>query len=524
MNALTQIALAGTVKVTSDPRTGTPLDTMFGELASIERERALLLRAAGEATYTLAGHVAEPGVALPEPAPDEHQQVCSEPIARLVGDMLQERHAQVLPEALRLLAVANLRLPPTLLPVALGLRAHELRPALLPVLGERGRWLSRFNPEWGWASEEGIEAGTGLPPNAEMVWQEGTPAQRLGILGRMRTEQPALVRAWLEAAWREEKAEFRSDALLRLDRGLSRDDEPFLEKALDDRAQTVRTQAASLLAAIPESALVDRMRARVDPLLRYTPAAPAGRLRGLLRTVMATPDAAGTLSVTLPETFDKSWQRDGIVEKPPGRVGQRSWWLSQMLALVPPAHWEQRLGASPAVLITAASADDAGLAVLEGWSRAAIRSKAADWALLLWNAWDSMKPRDLYAIAIRGEMLATLVGGLPQHDVRSLALLVLKRTDLDGNIRVAILQALPQPWDVAFGNIYLDAAHRDSNATTWNKWHQTFGHAATSLPPACFERALRLFTPADDQPASWYVKPFLDIIQLRQRLYQEIRP
>ena len=248
MNMLTQIALAGTAKVANDPRTGTALDGLFDAVAGVERERALLLRAAGEATYARAGHLAEAGVALPEPAPDEHQKICSATAARLVGDMLQERHPQVLPEALRLLAEANLRLPPALLPVALSQHVPELRPALLPVLGERGRWLSRFNPDWSWAAEAGIETGAGLPANAEVLWQEGTPAQRLGILGRMRTEQPALARAWLEAAWREEKADFRSDALLRLDRGLSRDDEPFLDKALDDRSQSVRARAATLLA------------------------------------------------------------------------------------------------------------------------------------------------------------------------------------------------------------------------------------------------------------------------------------
>lgn len=523
MNALTHIALAGTAKVTTDSRTGTPLDAMFGGLAGIERERALLLRAAGEATYTLAGHVAEAGVTLPEPAPGEHQNVCSPTVARLVGDLLRGQRSEVLPEALRLMAAAKLRLPAELLPMALGMRAHELRPALRPVLGERGRWLSRFNPEWIWAAEEGIVAG--LPANAETLWQEGTQPQRLAILERVRAVDSDLARTWLEAVWHEEKAEFRNEALERLEIGLSRDDEPFLEKVLDDRAPTVRARAAALLAALPDAALAERVRKRLNTLMRYTPAAPAGRLRGLLRTVMATPDATGTLSVTLPEAFDKTWQRDGIVEKPPARLGQRSWWLSQMLALVPPSYWEEHFGASPAALIAAASADDAGLTVLEGWSRAAIRHKAVAWMLLLWNAWDKTKTEDPYYTSVRNEMLGALVRGLPEREARSLSMNVLKRTDLAANIRASILVALPQPWDAAFGNAYLDAAYqKSSNANTWNTWHQTFAHAATALPPVCFERALRLFTPSDDQPASWYVRPFLDTIQIRQRLYQEIRP
>lgn len=523
MNALTQLALAGTAKVITEPKTGTPLDGMFGALSGIERERALLLRAASEATYALAGRIAEPGIVLPEPAPNEHQKVCSATAARLVGDMLQQ-HAQLLPEALRLLSEANLRLPPSLLPIALGLRTHDLRPALRPVLGERGRWLSHLNPEWAWATEQGIAAGAGLPPNAETLWQEGTQAQRLAILERVRAEDPALARTWLETVWREEKAEFRNEALERFKHWLSRDDEPFLEKALDDRAQTVRAQAVALLAAIPDSGLIDRMRERTDAFLRYKPAAPAGGLRGLLRSVMAAPAASGTLSVTLPETFDKSWQRDGIAEKPPHGLGQRSWWLSQMLALVPPSHWVEHLGANPAALIAAAVADDAGLAVLEGWSRAAAVHKTTDWMLPLWKAWEKAGLEDSYYSSVSAQILSALARNLPGGEARNLALQVLKSDGHSGHVRASILMALPQPWDVEFGNLYLDTAHKSLNDTGRPRWNQTFELASTALPQACFDRALRLFTPVDDQTAIWYVRPFLATIQLRQQIYQEIRP
>jgi hypothetical protein len=56
---------------------------------------------------------------------------------------------------------------------------------LRPVIGERGRWLSRFNPAWRWAAD-GSAAGDGVADDAETVWNEGTPAQRLEVLRRVK--------------------------------------------------------------------------------------------------------------------------------------------------------------------------------------------------------------------------------------------------------------------------------------------------------------------------------------------------
>lgn len=180
MNALTQLALAGTAKVATDPGTGgTPLDELVADLPQAERERALLLRAAAEATYTVAGYVAAPGFALPEPAPMERQKVCTPEIALLVGEMLAGKHEGMLPEALGLLAAANVRLPPSLLPLALDMDDDDHHMALRLVLGERGLWLSRFNPAWSWATEAGLAGGricltprrSGRQAAARNVWQ-----------------------------------------------------------------------------------------------------------------------------------------------------------------------------------------------------------------------------------------------------------------------------------------------------------------------------------------------------------------
>ena len=171
MNALAPIALAGTTKAARAPEaTGTPFDELLPGFPAAERERALLLQAGAAAVYSVAGYVAVPGMALPEPAAAESLRVCPAETAQLIGEMLGGQHADLLHEALHLLAEANLRLPPALLPAALAVEAGDHRAALRPVLGERGRWLSRFNPGWSWAVEVPVETVAVLPPDAETLW------------------------------------------------------------------------------------------------------------------------------------------------------------------------------------------------------------------------------------------------------------------------------------------------------------------------------------------------------------------
>jgi hypothetical protein len=266
------------------------------------------------------------------------------------------------------------------------------------------------------------------------------------------------------------------------------------------------------------------MRDRADTLLDYTPPASAGRLQKLVRSVFSSPDAPGTLVVTLPQALDKTWQRDGTIVKPPVGLGQNSWWLTQTLALVPPTHWEERFKATPSQLIAAAAGTDSRLALYDAWSGAAILHKSTSWAVPLWNAWAAVKPEDRYYPSVRVEQLGALVTILPPHEVEKLALQVLKLPDLIGNSRERVLRALPTPWSITFANAFLEMVHQSPNAYGGYAWHDALMVAAHALPPAYFDRALALFTPADEQAIGWYIKPFLTAIQFRQRLYQEIKP
>src|SRR5262249_31009607 len=104
-------------------------------------------------------------------------------------------------------------------------------------------------------------------------------------------------------------------------------------------------------------------RARVEPLVVYR--------RGLL---------GGRLQVTPPDACGPELIADGVEPKPPQGIGERAWWLSQMVGMVPPGLW-------PVEAAGAASRGGWTAAVLRGWAAATGRYRDLAWAealVLLW--------------------------------------------------------------------------------------------------------------------------------------------
>src|SRR5260221_2733462 len=228
MDTLVTLALVGTEQQPDkDTGTRTPIDTLTAGFSGREMERRLLLAAGAWAIYRQAGKGPGHLPTAPEPAAPETLRTCAPALARLVEDMLAGTHDDLLPEALERMEKAGLHLPPELLPTALNAQSSQLRTALAPVLGERGRWLSQFNPAWSWVSRKLPAGGYALPPGGEITWQEGTPEQRSEILHRLRASDPAKARQWLEGTWKQEKAQFRAEALETFSTGLSGEDERF---------------------------------------------------------------------------------------------------------------------------------------------------------------------------------------------------------------------------------------------------------------------------------------------------------
>lgn len=517
------IALAGTsrqehVKIA----TGTPVDALLEQLPEGEVERTFLLGAGAWALYRQAGIQAPEAPEAVAPANNETLKECTPGAALLISRLLNGDQNQLLPEALEHMSTAKLRLPFHLLPLALNTTGKETRAALFPLLGERGRWLSQFNTSWKWVNNYLAVAEDGLPADAETIWQEGTTGQRVEILRRQRAVDPGKALTWLEGVWKQEKAEARGEMIETLTLGLNAGDEPFLENALDDRASGVRAAAATLLARLPASAFSQRMRERGQQMLLMV---------------------KGSIRIEQPGEFEKAWLRDGMVEKPPRTISQRSWWLFQILTAIDPTFWESHLRASPAELLKLLPTDYAWkLPIVEGWSKAAITFDAQNWLAPLWSWWcehyeEAQKKHALLEYGYREQLLQALPGPLAEQ----LLLDMLEKSSGDPPAYWSdLLSELPRPWSVELAQTYLRffRAHatlekmKDEHFNPYSDhWFQGLSSIALALPPACFAEALRplAFPESEENRARWQIqyaenqfKAFTETVHTRQKIHEEI--
>ena len=539
VDGLLKVALAGTARAGALPEGATPADALVPADGDGGAERRVLLTAGARAAYRQAGVSAR---AVPEakPAPEDAAPVCSAGAGRLIATLFTGEQADLLPEALERLRLAGLRLPHALLPGALdaGSRKSDLRPALLETIGERGRWLAGHHQPWRWATARPLADEGALPADAEALWQEGLPSERLAILRLLRAQDPARAREWLADAWKAEKAEFRSEATGTLERGLSLADEPFLEAALDDRSATVRAEAAKLLLRLPASALARRLRERAEQFLTFTPGLLAGGWRAAAKALVKG-SAGGKLAAAPPTAYDKAWSRDGLIPTPTRGIGERAWWLVQHLATVPPAHWAARFGVAPAELIDAATADEWGEAIVEGWMRAALTFGDADWAVLIYEHLRRRRADRDWGPRIVILMREAPAGSLPDDRLRPLLIRLLPQgndsTDARWLNTLGFPLGLPRTWDAEFGRRYLDAlGHRVARLANHHQdmqdpWLHSLGPAALAMPPELLPRTQIVWDHPLPEDATWHLRSwqrrideFNEIVRTRLLLMKEI--
>lgn len=320
-------------------------------------------------------HDASPALAPCEP---DDQPECDQAPSLRLQMMLADSRSDFLPEWFRLLASKGKRVAAGDLVGVLdhGTRHVELRPAIIEAVGRRGRWLASLRKEWNYVGGEAVDSD----PTA--VWETGKKSERLVALRTLRASDPDRARELLGSTFASESAEDRATYLQTFEKGLSPTDEAFLETVLDDRSKPVRRAAAELLSRLPGSALCRRMTDRAEPLITIGTgkgSGPGGR----------------NLEVNAPCDCPADWVRDGVepkltAEAKAEELGERAWWLSQVLAAVPPGHWVAELGWSPRLLIETASRTEWAKALLAGWTTATLRQGDADWSEALlarrWNA------------------------------------------------------------------------------------------------------------------------------------------
>lgn len=338
--------------------------------ASGDPATALLRIAAVLATCSLAGaRGAKPSAPLPGPAPDDTLPALDPgPVHDAVRWALREGPGRLHHSVCSALAAAQRRLPTALLPLALelGRRSLALRAALLPVLGERGLWLAAQRDEWKHAAGATSSADDGT------LWTDGTLEQRRAFLARERALDPAAARERLKAILPELPAKERAELVGALATGLGDDDEALLETLRADRSREVRQAALALLLRLPQAAHPRRAAARVAALMSHE--------RVLLRKrwVIDAPPAAA-----------EDWKADQIDAARPQHepLGERAWWLFQLVRQVPLRWWSEHMALSPAELLEWAAGSDWAEALLRGWRDVLFASPEETWCDALLDHW-----------------------------------------------------------------------------------------------------------------------------------------
>lgn len=125
------------------------------------------------------------------------------------------------------------------------------RDLLVPVIGQRGIWLSKYKPQW-----QFVQVENELPE-----WDTATLNQRIGYLKKMRVESPVSALEKIQSIWKEENAAGRAELLATLAINLSVSDESFLVSILSDKSKVVKDNALALLKSIPNSSIINSYRA-----------------------------------------------------------------------------------------------------------------------------------------------------------------------------------------------------------------------------------------------------------------------
>jgi Family of unknown function (DUF5691) len=387
--ALLPAALVGTERHAQPlPAWQGPIGDVIAQASTGAEQPAVgLLRAAAViAACTQAGVLGhEATQAMPEAAHAPSRPALADRalLARLPW-VLQDGPPRLLPLLCLALDRAGLVLPPLMLPVALdaGRRSIALRASLLPVLGERGLWLAAQRVDWRWA------AGTSAGDDDESRWGEGSLEQRCEFLRRERARDARGARERLAAALPELPAKERAELIAALAQSLGPDDEQLLDAQRADRSGEVRRAALDLLLRLPDAAHPRRAADRLTRLLAQE--------RGLLRKCW---------TIDAPGAAEPDWKDDNLDAPRPKHetLGERAWWLYQLVRQVPLGWWTQHTAMSPADLRHWAASTDWTDALLRGWRDVLLAAPDEAWCEAFLDAWPKAWPE-----ADRGSLLALL--------------------------------------------------------------------------------------------------------------------
>lgn len=485
-------ALVGTERKTfTPPQASGQIGGLLGQIEPVNGEAALLSAAAiltmQRRTGIVPAKLSEP---LPTPSELDDLPRTTPRSGQHLMTMIDGKFKEVLPEWLSTAAGSGKRISEEYLPalLTLGAKNADLRELILPLIGRRGQWLAAFAPQWNYAVSV-----------AEADWELLNTPERVMKLSLLRKSDPDAALSLVEATWSSEPADTRASFVDGLETGLSINDEPFLEAALDDRSKRVRENAINLLVRLPESRYVQRMIERITPLITLK--------RGMSKSI----------EVTIPEALDEGMIRDGIDPKPSNaqsKIGERGSWLVALMRAIPPTWWSDQWHMEPPEIVALAGKTEWKEALHEGWLQASEMHPDVAWIRAL-----------LLEYPTRSGMLSELS---PEEREVCIAPLIPR---LDAASRFQLIGACQHTWSYDFGEAVLKEAAaylkklKQSDTGYWQILNQ-IGRFGLYLPPELIDEAQELVEIVDKKegynPAATHIKELISTLEFRRRMLKEL--
>jgi hypothetical protein len=222
-----------------------------------------------------------------------------------------------------------------------------------------------------------------------------------------------------------------------------------------------------------------------------------------------------TIEITLPEACDKAMQRDGVEPKPRIHgVGEKAWWLQQILGLIPPKVWERGSGWTISELIEAAERSEWKLLLFEAWTEAALRFRDEEWAGVLIN---------VVALQSRADLLFRVLSSDRQEAVIADEL---KDDPSLNSVRRKLVTCTYQ-WSSQLSQTVINTLCRHASTDTFGAdwlWQPLFITIGCYLDHGLIPEATARLTEAMKLPIehSLALERFLDFIQFRHAMLKEI--
>lgn len=405
------------------------------------REGRLLTAAAFTDVYLRAGVVlenAEPTL-IPAAATESLTPVNAGADAHL-AILLTGEHDGVLAQWLAAAAKAEKRAHFRHLPnlLKLAVKDRSLAENIRKVAGQRGAWLAGRNTAW-----NGI-----FSTDDASIWETGNLRDRKAVLRQKRSTDAAGARLMLEMLWNKESAEAREAFVEVMWTGLSMADAQFLNTACQDRHKAVRSAAAKLLMALPESEFSRGLQARLEVLLQIGGTEKSKILK----------KSQPRLIVQLPQAGDNGADHWCPAVPAGSTVGERAWQLAQMMPAVAPRYWQHKWDMNAQQILILADKHEFEMALLYGWSSAAVIHRDATWCECLIRTWLGPKCVNMdYQRQIRKLVKAISPTERETSLQRLLGEIIGGSRMMDG---LVLLEAADHDWSIGFSRFVVTFLHQ----------------------------------------------------------------